>query len=587
MGKHKDRLTLKFIETLKARGIANGFIVEEEYPLLKGVYYADLVWRLSGDVTPIITFEVESHPTLYSIKNAMKYFDTPSREIPKPWHHFILVLNNEIPFGTKKLLFSSIDRHNAYVFENILADFEQNKQFNRLLDDKVKGFLPVKEHFLREYVPEEYKNNVTKSAAVCADLMDKGAEEEAQKEIDRVTETIRDKIEIWDTSATKFACKELFLRLFEPAFKNDNLKIYSIFDSLFEFSYSQGNKTINAMMAAFDEILRTADEQKWGVEIAEKASEILLKLAMRFLNKDTSISEACMQIIDYATEDWPISELMSRQVLFAALLYQKRKREPKVNELLQTVTECIRVNYVDSCEKTLLLDSVDQAETEQNRFQVDVLPYKMGVLIPLLRKEIKSDIEGLLTVLEEDAYTEQEIHSDFLSSEISEMIIAYQRIEPRIAKKIERTIEYSKHSQELSQAFKHAIDNSNFLKYVYHGTGMVTTFDELVKFLEDNIDKEGLGVGVTAYGISWINFKSQLNARQLKAVKKVSKKYELADDGEFELSSQNLTFLADTLVYLGENKYNMPKLIDFLRDIDSIAKIEEFVTGLEFKIRQK
>jgi hypothetical protein len=578
MGRHKDKLTLKFIETLKARGKSNGFIVEDEYPLLKGIYYADLIWRLPSDRTPLFTFEIETKPSIYMLRNAGKYFDTPTQEITKPWYHFIVVLKGEIPIGTRKLLRNQIDRHNAYIFENAL-NAEQCKHFNRFLEEKARGF-----RVNEDYIPNDYLTQLLKLIDNYVNLMDRGYEKDAQQLIDKLVFMIKEKIEIWDTASVKAACTELFLKLFEIAYTNDKMEVYDSFGELFEFAYSQGNKMINAILEAFEQILKKAEKYKYAIEISEKASEILLKLAINFLSRDISISEDLMRVVDYATEDWPISELMSRQILFGAYLY--RKKDASLDKLLKLTTNCIKCNYTDSFEKGLLLDSINYAKAEQQKYEFEIASYEQAVLIPLLKKEIREDIKGLVSYLEEQVCLHEEISYKFIKSDISQMIMAYQSIEPQIANKIKAKLSHSDYPKELSEAFKRAINSSNLLKSVYKGDFMVTTFAELLKFFESNADLENLGTGITTYGPSWVEFKSKLTPSQKQAVGKVSEKYALSGDGEFELGDQNLIFLVDTLVYLGDNRHNMQKLIDFLKEIEAIASIQNFVTGMEFKLRQ-
>jgi len=44
MGRHKDPEILKLIEELKEKGKSLGFNSIDEFKLLNGVYYVDLVW---------------------------------------------------------------------------------------------------------------------------------------------------------------------------------------------------------------------------------------------------------------------------------------------------------------------------------------------------------------------------------------------------------------------------------------------------------------------------------------------------------------------------------------------------------------
>src|SRR4030042_2228812 len=122
MGKHKNPIALKFLGLLRERGIMYDFSVEEEYPLIKGMFFADIVYMLPSYYQPIISFEIESSPTSYVLKNAIKYFATNSTEVPKPWHHFVVILTGALHASDKKSLESVTKNHNVHVFENVLVD---------------------------------------------------------------------------------------------------------------------------------------------------------------------------------------------------------------------------------------------------------------------------------------------------------------------------------------------------------------------------------------------------------------------------------------------------------------------------------
>src|SRR3990170_8187343 len=127
MGKHKNPITLAFLGLLRERGKMYNFQVEEEYPLIKAVFFADIVYMLPSYDQPIISFEVESSPASYVSKNAAKYFATSSSEVPKPWHHFVVILNGTLQPSDKKSLECITEKHNVRIFENILVDKKEHE----------------------------------------------------------------------------------------------------------------------------------------------------------------------------------------------------------------------------------------------------------------------------------------------------------------------------------------------------------------------------------------------------------------------------------------------------------------------------
>jgi len=49
MGRHTDTDTLELIRRLEQKGKSKGFTIEEEYVLIKGEAYVDLVWKLQEE----------------------------------------------------------------------------------------------------------------------------------------------------------------------------------------------------------------------------------------------------------------------------------------------------------------------------------------------------------------------------------------------------------------------------------------------------------------------------------------------------------------------------------------------------------
>lgn len=113
---------------------------------------------------------------------------------------------------------------------------------------------------------------------------------------------------------------------------------------------------------------------------------------------------------------------------------------------------------------------------------------------------------------------------------------------------------------------------------------MITTFNELIRFLETSSDIENLGIGVTTYSLAMIDFTRRLNEEDKKTLMKIAEKYGI--EKEFEFSDQGIQFMMDDLVYLGNNKNDMKKLIKFLKEINAKFKVKSFSTGISFKLRE-
>jgi hypothetical protein len=114
---------------------------------------------------------------------------------------------------------------------------------------------------------------------------------------------------------------------------------------------------------------------------------------------------------------------------------------------------------------------------------------------------------------------------------------------------------------------------------------MITTFDELIRFLEDSSDFENAKVGLTTYDFTMIEFTRRLSKEDEKALKEIAEKYKI-DDDMFEISETGISFEVDKLVYLGNERNDMRKLISFLKELNQKIMIKSFATGIDFKLRE-
>jgi hypothetical protein len=134
LGRHTDPLTLAFVQKLKEKGESLGYKTAEEQPILNGLYYADLTWSLADDQPPLVTFEVETEESLRVFKNTAKYFDTLSQEVPKPYRHFMILMQGRLSEGTRKPIQRYINYYNVSLFEDVASDQETAKILFEELD---------------------------------------------------------------------------------------------------------------------------------------------------------------------------------------------------------------------------------------------------------------------------------------------------------------------------------------------------------------------------------------------------------------------------------------------------------------------
>jgi len=137
----------------------------------------------------------------------------------------------------------------------------------------------------------------------------------------------------------------------------------------------------------------------------------------------------------------------------------------------------------------------------------------------------------------------------------------------------------------LEREFNEIILQNNFLKKVFRGSKMITTLKELINFLKESSDISNLGVGITTYGPSWIEFQSKLNDKDKEDLKKLAAKWKIIDDSEFEIEDNRMSFLMDSIVYI-ERREQMERLILFLEDIDKQFMVKNITTGISFQFRK-
>jgi hypothetical protein len=161
------------------------------------------------------------------------------------------------------------------------------------------------------------------------------------------------------------------------------------------------------------------------------------------------------------------------------------------------------------------------------------------------------------------------------------MILAYESYRPKFAFEVrERIIETNE--KNIIAFFNKIVHNSNFLTKIYTGSDMISTFDELINFLEKAADKESLGVGLSAYSIAIINFRKKLNPIQKNELEEMMRKNSL--DGSLEITDGSITFEIDSFVSR-EGGFDVEKLVKVLKGINSKNKISSFSSGITFDLR--
>lgn len=339
------------------------------------------------------------------------------------------------------------------------------------------------------------------------------------------------------------------------------------------------------MIAPFFPIILEAWIEGYDVEKGEQACIVMLRLGVDFLETDISISEDCIHAIDNLAGDMFEPEILSKEILFCAVAYQKSNGNLELRDFVDKYSDWIRINEEyswDDGTKSYLRDSIEYAEGEQYKYDLNIEPFKTNVLMPIYKNVIDSQIEEYTQFLEETVSESGDSEdTSFEAEDLSRMILAYESYRPKFPFEVRERV-FKTNEKNIIAYFNKVVNNSNFLTKIYVGSDMISTFDELINFLEKGASKENLGVGISAYSIAIINFRKKLNPIQKEQIEEMMRKDGL--DELLEITDESITFEVDSLVSR-KGEFDMKKLVQLLKNVNSKNKISSFSSGLTFDLR--
>ena len=115
-------------------------------------------------------------------------------------------------------------------------------------------------------------------------------------------------------------------------------------------------------------------------------------------------------------------------------------------------------------------------------------------MLPALEQNIDKQVEDFVDFLVESEFEgreDMEFHTNFTVELLARLILSYESVRPTISEEIRRKAK-ERNNNFVIKEFDRLVDNSNLLKKIYRGSEMITTFDELIRFLETNSDIENL-----------------------------------------------------------------------------------------------
>jgi len=206
--------------------------------------------------------------------------------------------------------------------------------------------------------------------------------------VDELIMLVKERIEKWDAPSVRFSTKELFLRLYKYSGKGGFCDLYVVYEDLFKYAYAQRKHILGVMIHVFFFILFESWVPDYNVKKGEKASEVLLRLGCDFLNKDLAVTEACFTCIDNLAGDMFEPEILSKEIIFGAYVYEQKSKDSAVKEFLKCIVESIQTNdqYAwDDENYTYLMDSIRYAKSEQNKYSTNIEAFKNQYLLPIAK----------------------------------------------------------------------------------------------------------------------------------------------------------------------------------------------------------
>jgi hypothetical protein len=434
-------------------------------------------------------------------------------------------------------------------------------------------------------VDQVFKKNFSTKLAILSDVLAKNVPYQDPNElIDFIIMLVKERIDKWDTASVRFATRELFTKLYKFSEANGLSDLYPLFKDLFVRAYSERKQLLGEMIESFRIIMFEAWVPLDDIERGEKAAGVMVRLGIDFLEKDIEIAQSCAIAIDNLAGDMFEPEILSKEILLAAHVVEKARQKPELQSFANDLTEYIRINdtYAWDAEiETYLRDSIAYADWEQKNYGINLDHFKDKILYPALQQTIDDQIQEYVDFLSHRETDDQDL--SYETELLSRRILAYESLRPSIADEI-RTRVLETGNASAKKTFEKIIHSSNFLEAVYGASDMITTFGDLVKFLESNSDKENLGIGLTTFSLATIDFTRKLKDSEEKALNAIAQKYGVNKD--LELSNEQMKFLIDLLVHVGGSDHDMKRLIPFLKEVNAVTEIKTFSTGVEFQLRQ-
>lgn len=575
MGRHKDKKSLELIDQILRLGNEFGFISEDEYNV-QGLYDIDVVWKLSEDDSPYVTFEIESRSPSNLFKNILKIFITPSDVFEKPRKHFVIIMRGNLSKGDRLSLFSIEKTHNMVIIEDYL-NLEKNR--------------------------EKFHEQIHRIAKSIRGPINKIKKDE--KYIEKFTQYLDQYFEIGEKSYRELIDEGYYIKpyveIIVPMIEKNEIKLvgklYALYyDKLINdknYRYSDffvNNEFINLLKKAYEirpiilnEILNNFGYKFMDYWInsdarnANELSHLVLRLCVEFINKNMNIIKNAYIILDNISSDFFMPSLMAKQIMLISLI------EEKINddELVKDYTNDVSINdeYAwDAMYYSYLRDSIYQAEKEQHIYKIDISNIKYKYLNEYLESHMEELLESFISFLGESDYDNIDYEIEYFDNIVS----SYEFLNKEIISDIKNRV-YKTNNTDKTHMFEQIFTNSKIVKIIKNGEARFT-IPYLVELLRDSNNLKFNDIGLSLFGVTYFTFYSGISEKKMNDVKQLLSKYNLVED---ELDSEHgLSVELDQLWFQDKSKYEL-NLSNFLTELHQICRIKEFNSLVTFKFRDQ
>lgn len=575
MGRHKDKKSLELIDQILRLGNEFGFISEEEYNV-QGLYNIDVIWKLSEDDSPYVTFEIESRAPSNLFKNILKIFSTPSDIFEKPRKHFVIIMRDNLSKGDRLALFSVEKTHNIVIIEDYLNSEKNKEKFHEQIYRIAKSIRgPIDKIKKDEKYIEDFNQYLDQHFEIgeksYRELID---EEYYMKPYFEIIVPMIEKNEI--KLVGKLYALYYDKLISDKNYRYSDLYINKEFITLLKKGYEIRPIILHEIIANFGykfmEYWINSDARK-----ANELSHLVLLLCVEFIDIDIDIIKNSYIILDNISSDFFMPSLMAKQIMLILLIEENIKD----NELVKEYTNDVSINdeYAwDAMYYSYLRDSIYQAEKEQHIYNIDISNIKNKYLNKYLKSHMEELIESFISLLEESDNEDIDFEIEYFDN----IVASYEFLNKKIINEIKNRV-YKTHNTNKIHIFEQILINSKIVKIIKNGECRFT-IPYLVELLRDSNNLKFIDIGISLYGITQFIFYSGISRNKMDDIKKLLSKYNLVED---ELDSKyGLSVELDPLWFQNKADYEL-NLSNFLIELNQICRIREIDSSVTFKFRDQ